>query len=125
MDMDYSSEVDDDDDDSSDADQSDNDTSADSDDTSDTDSSADATQDEQDDHRAALGSLIDNLQSRGIDVDQLAQEAGVDTSDVNALEHDDAMTLTKYIASTHPELTQSVFSRFPVAQGLLGRFLGN
>ena len=82
------------------------------------------TQAATDDHRAALGSLVQNLQSRGIDVDSLAQQAGLDSADVNNLEHDDLLTLSKYVAQSHPELTQQVFSRFPLAQSLLGRFLG-
>jgi hypothetical protein len=86
----------------------------------DTSASADASQDPSDSHRAALGSVLQSLQSRGIDVDALAQDAGVDSADVNALEGDDLTQLTQYVQQAHPELTQQVFSRFPLAQSLLG-----
>ncbi len=87
-------------------------------------SDADTTQAEADQHRNALGILVESLRGRGIDVDSLAQDAGLDSADVANLQDDDVETLAKYAAQNHPELTQQVYSRFPLAQGLLGRLLG-
>jgi len=75
-------------------------------------------------HRLALGSLIDQLRSDGVDVDALFEEAGLESVDVDSLDYDELEILSTSIAQNHPELTQEVFSRFPLAQGLLGQFLG-
>ncbi|HEX5323169.1 MAG TPA: hypothetical protein VFW40_05230 [Capsulimonadaceae bacterium] len=75
--------------------------------------------------RGALGAVLSKLQDNGVDIDALATRAGVDTTDVDDMEHEDLVALAQHVATTHPKVAQNVLGRFPVAQGLLGRFLGN
>ena len=120
-DQDYS----DDDQDQDDRDQDDDsdDTGGDSDD--DTDSGAGSQT-----HRNFIGEALQHLSDRGIDVDSLAEDAGVSSADVNNLSDDDLGQLTQYIQQNHPQALQAVSDRFPQAQGILsslgggGGFLG-
>lgn len=75
--------------------------------------------------RNALGSLLSRLQNNGVDIDALAQQAGVDTTEVDEMEQGDLIALAKQVAANHPDVAQDALDRFPVAQGLLGRFLNN
>ena len=126
----FARDVDDEEDDSSqdqDSDDQTNDTS----DTSNVDDQQDdgsaiagAAPHEQDAHRNMIGEALKNLSDRGIDVDSLAEKAGVSSGDVNELEHGDLSTMTKYLAQNHPEALQSVAGRFPAAQGILSSVTG-
>ncbi len=112
------------DDDSQDTDDSDTDTT-DTDDTSDgAQALSDAAPQEVDAHRNMIGDALQQLSDRGIDVDELAEKAGVSSADVNELDHGDLAGITQYLAQNHPELMQEVSSRFPQAQGLLSSVLG-
>jgi hypothetical protein len=73
-----------------------------------------------DTHRGVLAGVIDELQDNGVDVDDLAERAGISSADVNALSHDDLVSLAQYVEQNHPDVLQSVASRFPAAQGMLG-----
>ena len=73
--------------------------------------------------RGALGAVLSQLQDNGVDIDALAAKAGIDTSDIDEMEHGDLIALAQHVATTHPEVAQSVLGNFPAAQGLLGRFL--
>lgn len=77
---------------------------------------------EVDAHRNALGEMIQTLSDKGIDVQKLAEQAGVQSTDIDELSHGDLANLTAYIAQNHPEVLSSVASRFPAAQGLIGMF---
>ena len=83
-----------------------------------------ASDDEVDAHRNMLGEVIQNLADNGVDVDELAEKAGIESADVDALSHDDLATLTQYVAQNHSDLVQNVSDRFPAAQGLLGAITG-
>jgi hypothetical protein len=76
-------------------------------------------------HRNAVGAMLQNLSDKGIDVEKLAEQAGVSSADITALSHDDIGSLTVYIAKNHPEVLQSVAAKFPDAQGLIGLFAGS
>jgi hypothetical protein len=73
--------------------------------------------------RGALGAVLSQLQDNGIDINALAAKAGIDTTDIDQMEHGDLIALAQHVATTHPEVAQSVLGDFPAAQGLLGRFL--
>lgn len=73
--------------------------------------------------RNALGELLGTLQDNGVDIDALAQQAGVDGTDIDDMEHGELVALAKHVAASHPELVQDTLGRYPVAQGLLGRYL--
>jgi hypothetical protein len=80
-------------------------------------------------HRNFIGEALQHLSDRGIDVEGLAEKAGVSSTDVNNLTEDDLGQLTQYIQQNHPEAIQAVSDRFPAAQGILsalggGGFLG-
>jgi hypothetical protein len=128
--QDYELQADDDDDDDTDDDSQDDDSSSDDDqddgNTDDDGSSAiaNASDDEVDAHRNMLGEALQHLSDNGIDVDELAERAGIDSSDVDALSHDDLTTLTQYLAQNHSDLLQNVSDRFPAAQGILGAITG-
>ncbi len=85
---------------------------------------ANAAPEDVDAHRNMIGEALQNLSDRGVDVEALAEKAGVSSADVNALDHDDLATMTQYIAQNHPQVMQEVTDRFPEAQGLLGMVLG-
>ncbi|MGO8670010.1 MAG: hypothetical protein ACLQVD_01370 [Capsulimonadaceae bacterium] len=95
-------------------------------DSGDADSSAitNAAPHEQDAHRTMIGEVVQHLSDSGIDVDELAEKAGIESSDVEALTHDDLATLTQYVSQHHPELVQDVSTRYPAAQGILGALTG-
>jgi hypothetical protein len=123
---------DDDDDDDSDKDDDSQDDSDQDNDDSDQDGNSDsggatvanASADEQDAHRNMLGTAMQHLADQGIDVDEIAENAGIDSSDVNALSHDDLATLTHYISENHPEVLQKAADDFPAAHGILGALMG-
>ena len=75
-------------------------------------------------HRNMIGDALQRLSDQGIDVDSLAERAGVQSSDVDELSHGDLAGITQYIAQHHPEALQAVESRYPAAQGLLGALTG-
>jgi len=85
---------------------------------------ADAPVVDADTHRGVLAGVLDTLQQNGVDIDALAQRAGVATADVDALKHDDLMQLAQYVQQNHPEVLQMVAARIPAAQGLLGMLGG-
>ncbi len=85
---------------------------------------ANAAPEDVDAHRNMIGEALQNLSDRGIDVESLAEKAGVSSADVDAMDHDDLATMTQYVAQHHPEVMQEVTDRFPQAQGLLGMVLG-
>ena len=75
-------------------------------------------------HRNALGEMMQQLSDKGIDVEKLAEQAGLQSADVQEMSHGDLAGLTAYIAQNHPEVLASVASRFPAAQGLIGMIGG-
>jgi hypothetical protein len=75
-------------------------------------------------HRGMLTEVMQNLQNNGIDVDEIADDAGISSSDIDSLSHEDLSTLTKYVAQNHPEVLHTVADRFPAAQGVLGAITG-
>ena len=79
---------------------------------------------EQDAHRNMIGEVVQHLADNGVDVDELAEKAGIESSDVDALTHDDLATLTQYVSQHHPDLVQDVSNRYPAAQGILGALTG-
>jgi len=120
----YDDDQDDDDqDDSSQDDDTSSDDSGDSSDGSDSGAGSQA-------HRNFLGDALQHLSDRGIDVESLAEKAGVSSTDVNNLTQDDLGQLTQYVQQNHPEALQAVSSQYPQAQGILsclgggGGFLG-
>jgi len=110
---------DDDQDDSSQDDTSSDDSGGDSDDSGDSSSGAGSQA-----HRNFIGDALQHLSDRGIDVESLAEKAGVSSSDVNNLTQDDLGQLTQYVQQNHPEALQAVSSRYPQAQGILSSFGG-
>ncbi|HEY9791349.1 MAG TPA: hypothetical protein V6D22_13180 [Candidatus Obscuribacterales bacterium] len=74
--------------------------------------------------RNAIGEVLQRLSDKGIDVEGIAENAGVPTADVNALSHDDLISLTAYISQNHPEVLKNVSERFPALQGLIGMLEG-
>lgn len=76
-------------------------------------------------HRGMLGDAMQHLSEEGIDVDEIAEDAGISTSDVDALSNDDLTTLTQYVAQNHPEVLQAAADRFPAAQNLLSAITGD
>ncbi len=85
---------------------------------------ANAHPDEVDAHRNMIGDVLSHLSDRGIDIDAIAEDAGVSSSDVQELTHGDLAGITQYLAQNHPELLQSVSDRYPAAQGILGAVTG-
>jgi hypothetical protein len=79
---------------------------------------------EQDAHRNMLGTVLQRLNDGGIDVDELAENAGIDSPDVTTLSNDDLAMLTLYLAQNHPDVLQSVAGRFPASQNILGALTG-
>lgn len=75
-------------------------------------------------HRNLIGDVLEKLSDNGIDVDELAEKAGVDSSDVDALSHDDLAGLTQYVTQHHPGIVQRIADNYPDAQGILGFFTG-
>jgi hypothetical protein len=116
---------DDQDDSSQDDDTSSNDSGDDSDDSGDSNSGAGSQA-----HRNFIGDALQHLSDRGIDVESLAEKAGVSSTDVNNLTQDDLGQLTQYVQQNHPEALQAVSNRYPQAEGILsslgggGGFLG-
>jgi len=116
---------DDQDDSSQDDDTSSDDSGGDSDDSGDSDSGVGSQA-----HRNFIGDALQHLSDRGIDVESLAEKAGVSSADVDNLTQDDLGQLTQYVQQNHPEALQAVSSRYPEAQGILsslgggGGFLG-
>ncbi|BDI33078.1 hypothetical protein CCAX7_51290 [Capsulimonas corticalis] len=86
---------------------------------------ADAAPHEVDAHRNLIGDTLQHLSDQGIDVESLAERAGVDSADVNELTHGDLAGITQYIAQHHPEALQAVSDRYPAAQGILGAITGS
>ena len=127
---DYDDEDDDDDDDDNDDEEDDDDydnggNKGDDDELSDAGAAvANASPDEVEAHRGMLGEVMQHMADNGIDIDEIAEDAGIATSDVDALGHDDLATLTQYVAQNHPEVLQNVADRYPAAQGLLGALTG-
>jgi hypothetical protein len=85
---------------------------------------ANASPQEVEAHRNMLGDTLQQLSDQGIDVNSLAEKAGISSADVDALSHDDIAQLTSYLSQNHPEVLQSVSERFPAAQGLLSSLTG-
>jgi len=59
---------------------------------------ANASPDELEAHRSMLGEVMQHMAENGIDIDEIADDAGISTSDVDALGHDDIAILTQYIS---------------------------
>ena len=70
-------------------------------------------------HRNALGDMLQNLSSKGIDLDAIAQEIGISSTDMNEMTHDDIISLTRYVATNHPEILRGAANKFPAARGLI------
>ena len=75
-------------------------------------------------HRNAIGEMLQKLSEKGIDLEKVAESAGISTTDVDALSHDDLLSLTTYIGKSHPEVLQSVSARYPAAQQLIAMLSG-
>ncbi len=75
-------------------------------------------------HKNLLGEAVNLLNGQGMNLGQLAQMAGINTADVNALSAGDLVQLTQYLALNHPEILQMLAQQFPEAQGLLGLLTG-
>ena len=89
-----------------------------------TDAIASAPAHEVEAHRNALGEMMQQLSDKGIDVERLAEQAGLQSTDIQEMSHGDLAGLTAYIAQNHPEVLGTVASRFPAAQGLIGMIGG-
>jgi hypothetical protein len=76
-------------------------------------------------HRNALGDMLQNLSSKGLDVNTIAQKVGISSTDINELTHDDIISLTRYVATNHPEILQGAANKFPQAQGLISMVTAN
>lgn len=85
---------------------------------------ANAAPHEVDAHRNMIGDALQRLTDQGIDVESLAQRAGVDSADVNELTHGDLANITQYLTQHHPEALQAVSDRYPAAHGILGILTG-
>lgn len=126
-DMSFGDDDDDEEDDDQNEDDSDDNDNSDQDDNELSDAGstlANATPGEVEAHRNMLGEVMQHLADNGIDVDEVAEDAGISSSDVDALGHDDLATLTQYVAQNHPEVLQTVSDRFPAAQGILSQLTG-
>ena len=75
-------------------------------------------------HKDLLSEALSQLSGQGMDLNQLAQMAGVGGTNVNALPPGDIVQLTQWVAINHPELLQMLAQQFPQAQGLLGLLTG-
>ena len=75
-------------------------------------------------HKDLLGQALSHLSGQGMDLNQIAQMAGVGTPDVNALSPAHLVQLTQWVAVNHPEVLQMLAEHFPAAQGLLGLLTG-
>ncbi|MGC4042967.1 MAG: hypothetical protein QM758_04115 [Armatimonas sp.] len=75
-------------------------------------------------HRSAVGEAVAQAQSQGLDMTQLAQQLGLSTDDVNAMNQGDLMSVAKHLAAEHPEIAQNLLGRIPVVGGFLGGLLG-
>jgi len=74
-----------------------------------------------DEHRNAIGELIQQAADRtGLPVGDFMGQIGLNTADVNELTHGDLLQAAQYLMQNHPELVQEVAGRVPALQGLLG-----
>lgn len=129
-----------DDDDQADDDQSDDDQS--DDDSSDDDQADDGEQDDDqhadahqaiaqaapgqvDAHRDMLSEVFRTLQGQGVDTDNLASQAGANSTDPNEMSHGDLIQTTLALARQHPEVVAMISQRFPAAQGILSSVVGS
>ena len=75
-------------------------------------------------HRNAIGEMLQKLSEKGIDVEKVAESAGASGADVDALSHDDLLSLTTYIGKNHPEVLKSVSEKYPAVQQLMAMLSG-
>ncbi len=85
---------------------------------------AQAAPEEMDAHKSFLQDALGELGGQGVNVAGLLGQAGVGTTDPNAMSHSDLIATTLALARQHPEVVAMVASRFPQAQGLITSILG-
>ena len=85
---------------------------------------AQAAPEEIDAHKSFLQTALSELSGQGVNVSGLLGQAGVGTTDPNAMSHGDLLATTLALARQHPEVVAMVAARFPQAQGLLSSVLG-
>lgn len=85
---------------------------------------AQAAPEEIDAHKNFLSAALGELGGQGMNVGGLLGQAGVGTTDPNAMSHSDLLATTLALARQHPEVVAMIASRFPQAQGLIQSVLG-
>lgn len=85
---------------------------------------AQAAPEEIDAHKNFLQAALGELSGQGVNVAGLLGQAGVGTTDPNAMSHGDLLATTLALARQHPEVVAMIASRFPQAQGLIQSVLG-
>ncbi len=85
---------------------------------------AQAAPEEIDAHKNFLQAALGELGGQGVNVAGLLGQAGVGTTDPNAMSHGDLLATTLALARQHPEVVAMIAARFPQAQGLITSVLG-
>ncbi len=75
-------------------------------------------------HKGFLQAALGELGGQGVNVAGLLGQAGVSTTDPNAMSHGDLLATTLALARQHPEVVAMIAARFPQAQGLITSVLG-
>ena len=86
---------------------------------------AQAAPEEIDAHKNFLQAALGELGGQGVNVAGLLGQAGVGTTDPNAMSHGDLLATTLALARQHPEVVAMIAARFPQAQGLITTVLGS
>ena len=76
-------------------------------------------------HKGFLQAALGELGGQGVNVAGLLGQAGVGTTDPNAMSHGDLLATTLALARQHPEVVAMIAARFPQAQGLIQSVLGS
>lgn len=84
-----------------------------------------AAPEEIDAHKDFLQDALGELDGQGVNVAGLLGQAGVGTTDPNAMSQNDLLATTLALARQHPEVVAMVASRFPQAQGLITSILSS
>jgi hypothetical protein len=85
---------------------------------------ANADPSEVDAHRSVISEVLGQLEGQGVNTQELANQAGVDTTDANQMSPQNLINMAQTLAQQHPQIMQDVAQQFPEAQGLLNSVLG-
>lgn len=85
---------------------------------------AQAAPEEIDAHKSFLQTALGELGGQGINIAGLLGQAGVGTTDPNAMSQSDLLATTLALARQHPEMVAMIAARFPQAQSLIASILG-